>query len=122
MSNVQQWGRRESIIWPPRGLLYTFGAFFLALIATGVFVFLRFQFGLDPLARYYIPYYFRTETIGSFHPSGLYQLLVISDGKLRSHDELADEMFAGLPFSRRGTRIEAVLRGAIADCEATRQR
>lgn len=42
---------------------------------------------------------------------------VVSDGKLRSDDELADEMFAGLPFARRGARIEAVLRAAIADCE-----
>ena len=30
MPTVQQWGRKESIIWPPRGYLYTLGAFFLA--------------------------------------------------------------------------------------------
>ncbi|HEY4358893.1 MAG TPA: AAA domain-containing protein [Acidobacteriaceae bacterium] len=47
---------------------------------------------------------------------------VVSDGKLRSHDELADEMFAGLPFARKGTRIEAVLRKTIADCEAVKSR
>jgi hypothetical protein len=34
MPTVQQWGRRESIIWPPRGYLYTLGAFFLACVAT----------------------------------------------------------------------------------------
>ena len=31
MPAVQQWGRRESIIWPPRRYLYTLGAIFLAL-------------------------------------------------------------------------------------------
>jgi very-short-patch-repair endonuclease len=38
---------------------------------------------------------------------------VQSDGRLRSHDELTDEMFAALPFSRRGSKIEAVLRRTI---------
>jgi hypothetical protein len=54
MPTVQQWGRRESIIWPPRGYLYTLGAFFLACVATGFFIYLRFQFGLQPLQRYYL--------------------------------------------------------------------
>jgi hypothetical protein len=38
---------------------------------------------------------------------------VKSDGKLRTNDELADEMFAALPFSRRGAKIEAALRRTI---------
>ena len=32
MSTIQQWGRKESIIWPPRGFVYTFGAFLSACI------------------------------------------------------------------------------------------
>lgn len=32
---------------------------------------------------------------------------VMSDGVLRTHDEIADEMFKALPFSRRGARIDA---------------
>ncbi len=48
--------------------LYTLGAFFLALVATGFFVWLRFQFGLSPLERYYLPYYLRSETAGLMHP------------------------------------------------------
>ena len=39
---------------------------------------------------------------------------VKSDGRLRTNDELADEMFAALPFSRRGSKIEATLKRAIA--------
>lgn len=38
---------------------------------------------------------------------------VKSDGKLRTNDELADEMFAALPFSRRGSKIDAILRRTI---------
>jgi hypothetical protein len=37
---------------------------------------------------------------------------VQSDGKLRTHDEIADEMFVALPFNRRGARIEVALRKA----------
>ena len=51
MPAVQQWGRKESIIWPPRRYLYTLGALFLSLVATGFFIYVRFQFGLSPLVR-----------------------------------------------------------------------
>jgi very-short-patch-repair endonuclease len=46
---------------------------------------------------------------------------VNSDGKLRTHDELADEMFAALPFARRGARIEAALRETIRTCDGSRK-
>ena len=38
---------------------------------------------------------------------------VKSDGKLRTNDELVEEMLAALPFSRRGSRIEQALRKTI---------
>ena len=81
MSSVQQWGRKESVIWPPRGYVYTLGAFIFACILTGVFIYIRFQFGLSPLQRYYLPYYLRTETAGMTHPVSQYQLLYVSDGE-----------------------------------------
>jgi very-short-patch-repair endonuclease len=39
---------------------------------------------------------------------------VRSDGKLRTNDELAEEMFEALPFARRGSKIEAAIKRAIA--------
>jgi type IV secretory pathway TraG/TraD family ATPase VirD4 len=81
MPTVQQWGRRESIIWPPRGYLYTLGAFLLAIVATGFFVYLRFQFGLQPLQRYYLPYYLRSESAGIAHSASKYEMLYVSDGE-----------------------------------------
>ena len=44
------WGRKETIIWPPHKPIYTLGALFLGLIATGFFVYFRFIFVLSPLA------------------------------------------------------------------------
>ena len=46
------WGRKETIIWPPHSPIYTFGAVFLALILTGLFVYLRFAFALSPLEQF----------------------------------------------------------------------
>ena len=45
---------------------------------------------------------------------------VASDGQLRTHDEIADEMFAALPFARRGARIEAALQETIRRNEISR--
>jgi very-short-patch-repair endonuclease len=55
-------------------------------------------------------------SITEYSPWELQVLLhwVRSDGKLRTNDELADEMFAALPFARRGSKIEAALREAIS--------
>jgi hypothetical protein len=81
MSEVQQWGRKEALIWPPRGYMYSLGALFLAIVATGFFAWLRFQYALPPLERYYLPYYLRTETVGNLHPVGTYQLIFVFSGK-----------------------------------------
>jgi hypothetical protein len=95
MPAVQQWGRKESIIWPPRRYLYTLGALFLALVATGFFICVRFQFGLSPLERYYLPYYLRTDIAGIARPASTYQLLYVSDGKSRARPALDADVEAG---------------------------
>ena len=53
------WGRKETIIWPPHSPIYTFGAIFLALVLTGLFVYLRFAFALTPLEQFYLPLYIK---------------------------------------------------------------
>jgi hypothetical protein len=60
-------------------------------------------------------------SIGDYSSEELIKLAqwVQTDGKLRTHDEIADEMFAALPFARRGSKIEAALRGAIERWERT---
>src|SRR5450432_3020877 len=96
MPAVQQWGRKESIIWPPRRYLYTLGALFLSLVMTGVFIYVRFQYGLSPLERYYLPYYLRSDTAGLIRPASVYQLLHVSDGKSRARTALEADVEVGL--------------------------
>ena len=84
MPTVQQWGRKESLIWPPRGYVYTLGALFVAAVLCGFLIFVRCEYGLSPLERYYLPYYFRTEFASLTHPLSPYQMLYVFDGeKLR---------------------------------------
>jgi type IV secretory pathway TraG/TraD family ATPase VirD4 len=109
MPAVQQWGRRESIIWPPGNYLYTLGAIFVALVATGLFVYVRFQFGLSPLERYYLPYYLRTEWAGLTHPISNYQLLYISDRKSRPRTALEGDVAPGATPQPTGGLLPLVL-------------
>lgn len=61
----------------------------------------------------------RYASIEDYSGGELQQLLrwVKSDGKLRTNDELVEEMFANLPFKRRGFRINEAIRDAIAEDE-----
>jgi len=109
MTAVQQWGRRESIIWPPRHYLYTLGAIFLALVATGFFIYIRFQFGFSPLERYYLPYYLRTEMAGLTHSTSNYQLLCISDRKSGPRIALEGDVEQGATPQPNGSPLPLVL-------------
>lgn len=95
MASVQQWGRKESVIWPPRGFYYTYGAIFLAIILTGFLAYVHYRFGLSPLEQYYLPYYFRTEAAGLRHPTSTYQLVYVADGKSHSRIALDEDVEEG---------------------------
>jgi hypothetical protein len=78
MSSTQNWGRRESWIWPPRGFYYTYGAIFIAAVLCSFFLYLRFEFGISPLQRYYLPYSIRAWASGWRNSPGRYQLIYIA--------------------------------------------
>ena len=47
----QQWGRKETVIFPPHSPIYTYGAVFLAFVLTGCFLYVRFTYGQDVYKR-----------------------------------------------------------------------
>ena len=77
MSTAQKWGRKESWIWPPHGLLYTHAAIFIALVLCCLFCYVRLQFGMTPLQRYYLPYSIRA-SVCRWQRTAEYQMLYIS--------------------------------------------
>lgn len=75
------WGRKETIIWPPHKPIYTLGALFLGIIATGLFVYFRFIFVLSPLEQFYLPAYIKTTITASVPIHAKYRMLLASDAK-----------------------------------------
>ena len=76
-----QWGRRETVVWPPHSPVYSYLAVLTALLLTGVFMWCHFTFASDPLQQYYTPIYFRTGLGASFQKAEKFRLLWIGDGK-----------------------------------------
>jgi type IV secretory pathway TraG/TraD family ATPase VirD4 len=64
-----KWGRKETIIWPPHGPIYTYGAVFVAAVLTGLFLYCRFSFGNNTLQRFYMPTYIRSSVAGAIGAS-----------------------------------------------------
>lgn len=89
------WGRKESWIWPPRGFYYTWGAVFIALVLCGFFCYLRFEFVMSPLQRYYLPYSIRTSILALWRPAAEYQLLYVTGPGRPSRIALGADVVAG---------------------------
>ena len=62
---MTKWGRKETIIWPPHSPIYTYGAVFMAVVLSGLFLYCRFSFGNSPLQRFYTPIYIRSTVVGA---------------------------------------------------------
>src|SRR5712691_10297959 len=60
-----KWGRKETMIWPPHSPIYTYGAVFMAIVLTGLFLYCRFSFGNNSLQRFYTPIYIRSSVAGA---------------------------------------------------------
>src|SRR5271165_4499901 len=60
-----KWGRKETMIWPPHNPIYTYGAVFMAIVLTGLFLYCRFSFGNNSLQRFYTPIYIRSSIAGA---------------------------------------------------------
>src|SRR6266700_5927251 len=102
MPAVQHWGRKESIIWPPRGYIYTVAALFTALAVCALLMYVRFERGFTPLQKYYLPYYIRSEVAGQLHPADAYQLLYIADRRALRRLALEDDVQPGVTLQSAG--------------------
>src|SRR5580698_2898400 len=66
---MAEWGRKETVIWPPHSPIYTYGAVFMTVVLTGLFLYCRFTFSNSPLQRFYMPTYIRSSVAGAIGTS-----------------------------------------------------
>jgi hypothetical protein len=91
-----QWGRKETVIWPPHGPINTYGALFVSVAAGALFMYLHFAFRLTPLQQYYLPYYTRATLSGDFRKADKYQLLlVVNNAENRSRIAREQDVIPG---------------------------
>jgi hypothetical protein len=76
-----QWGRRETIIWPPHVPILTYTAIATALLCTCLFVWQCLAFSMTPLQRSYVSEYIRSGVGGAFKCSRVIQPLVSGRSK-----------------------------------------
>jgi type IV secretory pathway TraG/TraD family ATPase VirD4 len=77
---MTEWGRKETVIWPPHSPIYTYGAVFMTVVLTGLFLYCWFSFGNSPLQRFYMPTYIRSSVAGAIGTSRRdnYRMLILA--------------------------------------------
>ena len=84
---ASEWGRKETIIWPPHAPIFTYGALFLALIFTSFYAWERFRYSQSLVEQSYTGAYIRSEIGAVFHRSEKYRLIYL--GSVRRAPRLA---------------------------------
>ncbi|HEY1743850.1 MAG TPA: type IV secretion system DNA-binding domain-containing protein [Granulicella sp.] len=79
-----QWGRKETIIWPPHAPVMSYTALATALLLTCLFIWQRLHFALPPLQQAYISEYVRSEVGAAVHTHGTYRLVYLGGRKAKS--------------------------------------
>jgi GTPase SAR1 family protein len=77
---ASQWGRKETIVWPPNSPIYTYGAVLLGFVLICFLMWCRFTFGSKPLQQYYTPAYIRSAVGARFGRRDKFRLLYVGDG------------------------------------------
>ena len=90
-----QWGRKETIIWPPHAPVMSYSAIAAALLCTMLFVWQRLHFSLPPLQQSYITEYIRAEVGATVHTHGSYRLLYLGGVKPKPRLALPVDFAAG---------------------------
>ena len=92
-----QWGRKETVIWPPHPPIYTYGAVFMALLLMFACLWCRFTFGTTALMQAYTPTYLKTCVSGGLGAKrqDRYRLIVVTDRKRATHAAMDVDVVAG---------------------------
>ena len=110
----QQWGRKETVIFPPHSAIYTYGAVFLAFVMTGCFLYVRFTYGQTPLQQFYTPVYARAAAGAALGKKDKYQLLYVGTGIRMGELAVEADVQQGTTPAPGGKHIPLALSSAAA--------
>ena len=89
-----QWGRKETVVWPPHAPVYTYGAVMLAFLCTGAFLWAAFA-AETPLQQFYTPAYLKSAVVGEFKKQDKYRLLYLGNSQNQSRIATAADVAQG---------------------------
>ena len=104
-----QWGRKETIIWPPHVPILSYTAIATALLCTGMFIWQRLAFSLTPLQRSYMTEYIRSDAGGTFNAHEAYRLLYLGGGKAKPRLAFPVDFVAGKTELPNGKIVSVAL-------------
>jgi type IV secretory pathway TraG/TraD family ATPase VirD4 len=76
-----QWGRKETVIWPPQMPIFSYGAIVLTVFCVIAFALAQLRFFETPFRKSYLTSYIRARIGAQFHQFGRYRLLYLIGGR-----------------------------------------
>jgi hypothetical protein len=104
-----QWGRKESIIWPPHVPLMSYSGVAGALLLTVFFAWQTYAFQLPPLQKAYWTDYVRAGVGSTFHAHQSYRLLYLGGSKVKPRPALPVDFVDGTMTLPDGKRMPFAL-------------
>ncbi|MBB5346181.1 type IV secretion system DNA-binding domain-containing protein [Tunturibacter empetritectus] len=80
---ASQWGRKETIIWPPHAPIMSYSALAMALLCTLFFMWEHLNFSMSPLQQSYIMEYVSSQAGSAFNSHGNYRLVYLAGAKVK---------------------------------------
>ena len=109
MSDKQQWGRKETIVWPPHAPIYTLSAAALGCLVMLFFVWQHLRFSETPLQQTYTTTYVESLVGQTFRQSGTYRLLYVGGGKAAPRLALPADFLPGVTILPGGKKVPVKL-------------
>jgi hypothetical protein len=106
---TNQWGRKETIIWPPHVPVMSYSAVAAALLCTCLFLWQRLHFSLLPLQRSYVTEYMRSQVGSTFKAHETYRLLYLGGGKSKARLALPVDFTTGTTILPDGKILPVAL-------------
>jgi len=93
--NTTPWGRKETLITPPRAPIYTYAAITIAALVTLISAYLWTVMAWSRLERFYLPIYIESGVLGVVQKTHSYRLPTVMDAQHRARPALPEDVEPG---------------------------